>query len=242
MQLKHLEQMSDDGSEDAEMEARDMRFFVKRVTSCVIVLGVMFCFGYFGMKLQGGEREDEPPRFQCDASTGYIRYTDYGIRANVSGNYPVLQVEHYSGASRTDLWVNGGLNDSSAPKQPVTEHTRCSDGEFSITSPEAYFMKCLTLTQGNFLWSHPLPPDSVYCTLTYTHHPHPAFVSFTVLSHLPPVCNLTTPYPSQCIGTNVLFATSTVAVAHASNVEVHIEIPVYPVGPTNATAEFALII
>ena len=184
LSLKDLEQMDDE--EKDEVVTKDIRFFVRRVSLCVISLALMFAFGFFAMKLRGGKRRDDGPqpppdatdRFPCSALGGYVNYTRQGVAIRhsiLAGNASAVEIvvrpsaASAAAAPPTRLVFETGEEDTGGGDGGV-DHSRCSDGEFRSWVDGAHAIACKSpdAAGGFTMWGERLvgTGDVVSCVLS----------------------------------------------------------------------------
>eukprot|EP01060_Flectonema_neradi_P005097 TRINITY_DN13387_c0_g1_i1.p1 TRINITY_DN13387_c0_g1~~TRINITY_DN13387_c0_g1_i1.p1 ORF type:complete len:258 (+),score=21.14 TRINITY_DN13387_c0_g1_i1:51-824(+) len=228
-------------SDESDEGDKDAVFYVRRITMCVLSVGLMFLFGYFAMKWRGGELEvsTEVAKITCDPLEGIVTYPHYRIQVQHTDGIPHLHVRHLHQDNDTILTI-GGINTADVSgSTPVIDHTQCNTGKFSTHLISRYQLSCNTLTEGWHLWNSLLDDDTVVCHLQIRSNESFAELHVSQVDPFPSCVDNV--FPSLCIGDNISIATSTdlIDVAKTDNTSI-IKLPTYPQGMYNRSVQFAL--
>ena len=233
---------TDYDSDDSDDEIKNCSFFVRRIVLCISSIGLMFMFGYLGMKWRRGEIDEveKEEKITCNALEGTVTYPHYSIQIRHEQNIPHLHVKHLHQSRETILTLSGDVISNLTGSDPIVDHTQCSVGKFSTHLIGKYQISCNTITEGWHLWNYRLEDDTVVCRLEVNSNED--FAQFQInQTQSDPSCSLNR-FTSYCIGNNISIATSTELNTVGPN-DVNtsiIKLSTFPQGMYNRSVEFAL--
>ena len=228
--------------EDA-LVVKDLRFFVKRISVCVLSLGLLFAFGLFAIKLRGGEITH--PFVDCDTSAAAIHFDRYTIVATHSTSTPTpeLQIIRHN-ASFTTILLSILFETDATQNTTLIDHSYCS-GSFTTRTEGVYSMECETHIGPLWGGYAPVGVETVYCKLGVNSVGETAtFVVEGGGGGGSVSCSTGNEAHAFCIGDNLEVAVSTpfTVLQAGDGVLARAQVPLLPYGIFNASLEFALLL
>ncbi|KAJ9458196.1 hypothetical protein DIPPA_33045 [Diplonema papillatum] len=245
--LKDVENLSEDSLEGPYVP-KDCAWYKHRVVLCVFVVAGMFAFSYLAIQLQGGDPEEEPTPY-CDEATARIDYGSYQVVAAVQEapfeSVAVRITRDGVDDEELNLTLSAFSPEDALPGNvtpAVTQESLCGSNAFTSTTEGVWSMRCSAAGYGDSLWSVPVTRPTIVC---YVEARNASKLAVEVASSASPaLCGDPVDLPSldaACLGLNVTLVSSTAIHRVPTSDSLHLELPAYPTGPLNGSAEFAFV-